>query len=138
MENVTEFKAVPQMKELSRMEMAAVKRNVKTLKGRRNRVEKLKANIAKASLEVENLEKEIALWEAPIVAMTGGFTSEEVVNGITNIPTIDARTETPYGDEADDLVEEATSDEEFAIRAEATDDELHTANTDASMDDSNY
>lgn len=69
------------MKELTRFEIAACKRTAETVKSRRKKKASLLAKIAKIQSEIEQLDAEIAVWEEPIIKMTGGFTSEQVLNG---------------------------------------------------------
>lgn len=61
--------------------MAVVKRTAQNVKGMRTKMSKLTNKIAELSAEVESLQSTIDKFEAPIVEMTGGFTSEEVLNG---------------------------------------------------------
>ena len=69
------------MKELSRFEMAAVKRTAQNVKTMRRKLEKLEAQQAEITKEVNSLSELIYDWEQPIIKMTGGFTSEQVLNG---------------------------------------------------------
>ena len=68
------------MKELTRFEIAAVKRiaaNTKTLRGK---VEKLNAKIAELNTMKETYLNEIAMWESPIVDKYG-YTVEQILDG---------------------------------------------------------
>ena len=68
------------MKELTRFEIAAVKRiaaNTKTLRGK---VEKLNAKIAELNTMKATYLNEIAMWESPIVDKYG-YTVEEILDG---------------------------------------------------------
>ena len=69
------------MKELTRTQMAVVKRTAQNVKGLRTKLNKLVDKIASLNAEVVMLQSTIDKFEAPIVEMTGGFTSEEVLNG---------------------------------------------------------
>jgi gas vesicle protein len=69
------------MKELTRTQMAVVKRTAQNVKGLRVKLNKLVDKIASLNTEVVMLQSTIDKFEAPIVEMTGGFTSEEVLNG---------------------------------------------------------
>lgn len=69
------------MKELTRFEIAACKRTAETVKSRRKKKASLMAKIEKLQSEIEQLDAEIMVWEEPIIKMTGGFTSEQVLNG---------------------------------------------------------
>lgn len=88
------------MKELSRNEMAAVKRINSTTKKLYDKQLKLAAKIAELQVEYRHINNEIELWEAPIRKMTGGFTSSEVLDGswllpVDNIEDLEAL----FGDE---------------------------------------
>lgn len=74
------------MKELSRNEMAAVKRINSTTKKLYDKYLKLQAKIAELQVECGHIKNEIELWEAPIRKMTGGFTSSEVLDGSWLLP----------------------------------------------------
>lgn len=69
------------MKELTRFEIAACKRTAQNVKSMRTKKAKLQEKIEKLHAEIEEIEQNIAVWEEPIVKMTGGFTSEQVLNG---------------------------------------------------------
>lgn len=69
------------MKELSRLEIATCKRTAASVKIWRTQLAKKKAKRDELNVEIESLEATIAKFEAPIVELTGGFTSEEVLNG---------------------------------------------------------
>jgi hypothetical protein len=74
------------MKELTRFEIAAVKRiaaNTKTLRGK---VEKLNAKIAELNTMKETYLNEIAMWESPITAKYG-YSVEEILDGTYLLPT---------------------------------------------------
>lgn len=73
------------MKELTRFEIAAVKRiaaNTKTLRGK---VEKLNAKIAELNTMKTTYLNEIAMWESPITAKYG-YSVEEILDGTYLIP----------------------------------------------------
>jgi hypothetical protein len=76
------------MKELTRFEIAAVKRiaaNTKTLRGK---VEKLNAKIAELNTMKETYLNEIAMWESPIVDKYG-YTVDQILDGSYLIPSCD-------------------------------------------------
>ena len=73
------------MKELSRFEMAAVKRTAQNVKSMRTKLVKLEEKQSLITAEINQLEEMINDWEQPIIKMTGGFTSEQVLNGEMNI-----------------------------------------------------
>lgn len=70
------------MKELSRFELAIVKRTAQNTKSLRAKRDKLVEKIEKAQEELGVINEAIEGFEAPIKTMTGGFTSEEVLAGI--------------------------------------------------------
>lgn len=69
------------MKELSRTELATVKRTAANVKTFRAKKAKLEASMAKLAAELETINKSIDLFEAPILEVTGGYTSEQVLSG---------------------------------------------------------
>ena len=73
------------MKELSRFEMAAVKRTAQNVKSMRTKLVKLEEKQSLITAEINQLEEMINDWEQPIIKMTGGFTSEQVLNEEMNI-----------------------------------------------------
>ena len=73
------------MKELTRFEIAAVKRiaaNTKTLRGK---VEKLNAKIAELNETKATYLNEIAMWESPIVDKYG-YTVDQILDGTYLLP----------------------------------------------------
>lgn len=68
------------MKELTRFEIAAVKRVAANTKNLRVKVEKLNAKIAELSATKANYLNEIALWESPIVEKYG-YTVDQILDG---------------------------------------------------------
>ena len=76
------------MKELTRTQLAVVKRTAQNVKGLRTKLAKINDKIDSLTAEAMELNNTIEQFEAPIRTMTGGFTSEEVLNG-----TMDAITE---------------------------------------------
>ena len=71
------------MKELTRNQMAIVKRTAMNVKQLRNKREKIESKINDLNIELEGINATIDAFEAPIVTMTGGFTSAEVLNSQT-------------------------------------------------------
>lgn len=69
------------MKELSRFEIATVKRTAHSVKGWRGKKAKLVEKRDAIQAELDTIERAIEKFEAPIVELTGGFTSEQVLNG---------------------------------------------------------
>lgn len=87
------------MKELSRFELAIVKRTAQNTKSLRTKRDKLVAKIAEARLKLDEINEAIEGFEAPIKTMTGGFTSEEILSGAMAVAA--ATEEAPVG-EVDD------------------------------------
>ena len=69
------------MKELTRNELAICKRTAKSTKQLRDKKAKITNKIAELESELASIEESIEIFEAPIKHLTGGFTSEEVLNG---------------------------------------------------------
>lgn len=66
--------------ELSRYELAAVKRTAQNVKMLRNKLAKVTEKYNKIAGEKAGLEEEIENWETPILKKYG-FTSEEILSG---------------------------------------------------------
>lgn len=73
------------MKELTRFEMAAVKRVAANTKSLRAKVEKLNAKIAELTTMKGTYLNEIAMWESPIVDKYG-YSVDEILDGTYLIP----------------------------------------------------
>ena len=71
-------------KELTRFELAIVKRTAQNTKSLRTKRDKLVVKINKAQEELMTINEAIDKFEAPIKEMTGGFTSEEYLNDTIN------------------------------------------------------
>lgn len=67
------------MKTLTRFELAIVKRTAQNTKSLRTKRDKLAEKIAKAQQEMDEINQMIDRFEAPVVEMTGGFNSEQVL-----------------------------------------------------------
>ena len=74
------------MKELTRFEMAAVKRVAANTKSLRTKVEKINAKIAELTTMKSTYLNEIAMWESPIVDKYG-YSVDEILDGTYLIPT---------------------------------------------------
>ena len=94
-------------KELSRFEMAICKRTAQNTKSLRIKRDKLVAKIAEAQAELNVINEAIEGFEAPIKAMTGGFTSEEVLGGAMAVAA--ATEDSPTG-EVDDTAAPAETE----------------------------
>ena len=84
------------MKELSRFELAIVKRTAQNTKTLRTKRDKLVAKIEEAQVELEKVVNAIEGFEVPIRELTGGFSSEEVLNG--TMEAVTAMNESPEGE----------------------------------------
>ena len=73
------------MKELTRFEMAAVKRVAANTKSLRTKVEKLNAKIAELETMRNTYLSEIKVWESPIVEKYG-HSVDEILDGTYLIP----------------------------------------------------
>lgn len=69
------------MKILSRNELATIKRTAKNVSGMRAKKAKLEEKINTLQAELDTVNEVIDSFELPIVKMTGGFTSEQVLAG---------------------------------------------------------
>lgn len=69
------------MKELTRTQMAVVKRTAQNVKGLRTKLAKINEKVEALEAEAMSIGNTIEQFEAPIRTMTGGFSSEEVLNG---------------------------------------------------------
>lgn len=80
------------MKELTRFEIAVIKRTAQNTKSLRTKRDKIVAKMQSMQVELESINTMIDKFEQPIKEMTGGFTSEEVLNStmdsfVENVPT---------------------------------------------------
>lgn len=91
-------------KELSRFELAIVKRTAQNTKSLRTKRDKLVEKIEKAQEELSVINEAIEGFEAPIKTMTGGFTSEEVLAGIMAVA--EATEAAPEGEVSEEAVGE--------------------------------
>lgn len=66
-------------KELSRFELAIVKRTAQNTKALRTKREKVAAKIAALTTELQEIEAVIEKFEAPVREITGGLSSTEVL-----------------------------------------------------------
>lgn len=73
------------MKKLSVFEMASVKRTAKNVSMQRRKKAKLEEKIAVLQAELDLVNTVIDSFEAPIIALSGGFTSEEILNGAAEV-----------------------------------------------------
>lgn len=66
--------------ELSRYELAAVKRTAQIIKPKRAKLSKLFEKKKEIDAQIADLQKEIDLWEAPIITKHG-YSSEQILSG---------------------------------------------------------
>lgn len=99
-------------KELTRMELAAVKRVAANTKSLRGKVEKLNAKIAELQTMKATYLNEIAMWESPITAKYG-YSVEEILNGTYLLPENCVACEPSEG--CDCIVEDITETVEVNI-----------------------
>jgi vacuolar-type H+-ATPase subunit D/Vma8 len=118
------------MKELSRFELAIVKRTAQNTKSLRTKRDKLVEKIEKAQEELGVINEAIEGFEAPIKTMTGGFTSEEVLAGIMAVA--EATEAAPEGEVSEEAVGEvevpASEAVELAEEVTETPENIGTAN----------
>lgn len=95
------------MKILSRNELATIKRTAKNVSGMRAKKAKLEEKINTLQAELNTVNEVIDSFELPIVKMTGGFTSEQVLAGEMEIAASleAAPAEGEVSEEAVDVVE---------------------------------
>lgn len=74
-------------KELSRFEIAIVKRTAQNTKALRTKRDKAKAKIEALTAELQEIEAVIEKFEAPVKEITGGLTSEEVLAELAKAET---------------------------------------------------
>lgn len=106
------------MKELSRFELAIVKRTAQNTKSLRAKRDKLVEKIEKAQEELGVINEAIEGFEAPIKTMTGGFTSEEVLAGIMVVA--EATEAAPEGEVSEEVVGEVEVPASEAVATETS------------------
>lgn len=80
-------------KELSRFEIAIVKRTAQNTKALRTKRDKAKTKIEALTAELQEIEAVIEKFEAPVKEITGGLTSEEVLAELNKENTAEETTE---------------------------------------------
>lgn len=80
-------------KELSRFEIAIVKRTAQNTKALRTKRDKAKAKIEALTAELQEIEAVIEKFEAPVKEITGGLSSEEVLAELAKVETAENSTE---------------------------------------------
>ena len=106
-------------RELSRFELAIVKRTAQNTKSLRTRRDKLVKKIGEAQEELDAVNEAIEGFEAPVRTMTGGFTSEEVLAGVMAVA--EATEAAPEGEVSEEAVGEVEvpASEAVALAEEA-------------------
>lgn len=74
-------------KELSRFEIAIVKRTAQNTKALRTKRDKAKAKIEALTVELQEIEAVIEKFETPVKEITGGLSSEEVLAELAKAET---------------------------------------------------
>lgn len=101
-------------RELTRMELAAVKRIAANTKSLRTKVEKLNVKIAELETMRNTYLSEIKVWESPIVEKYG-YSVDEILDGTYLIPTCNEE-EIPTLEECM-IPESITIEEELDVEA---------------------
>lgn len=101
------------MKELTRNELAIVKRIAKSTKQLRDKRNKIIAKQQELEAELIGINNQIEMFEQPIKAMTGGFTSEEVLNGAMEVSQ--SMESVPMGEISEETVQEVEVPAEEAV-----------------------
>jgi predicted transcriptional regulator len=70
------------MKEFSKFEIATIKRTAQNVAPLVRRKNKIKEKIDELYAELQQLETQQTQWEQAIVTMTGGFTTEDLVDKV--------------------------------------------------------
>ena len=115
--------------ELSRYELAAVKKTAQIIKPKRAKMAKLIAKRDAIDNEINALQSEINLWEAPIITKHG-YSSEQILSGeaddiaaqtenMSGVPveTVDDTEEAPLRTSFSRTEGEETTDESWDIAA---------------------
>lgn len=79
-------------KELSRFEIAIVKRTAQNTKALRTKRGKAKAKIEALTANLQEIEAVIEKFEAPVKEITGGLTSEEVLAELAKAEAVESST----------------------------------------------
>lgn len=67
--------------EFSKNDYAAIRRIALTVKTLNSKKRNLQSKIDLLLADIKRIDKEIDMWEAPVKEMSGGFTSDQVLNG---------------------------------------------------------
>lgn len=99
------------MKEFSRFELATIKRVAQSVSMQRRKKAKLESKIADLQNELVMVNTIIDSFEAPVIKMSGGFTSEEILNGVMEVA--EATEAAPEG-----TIDEGATVEEVEVAAQ--------------------
>lgn len=67
--------------ELNKNEYAAIRRIANTVKTLNSKKANLQSKVDLMMMDINRINKEIEIWEAPVKQMTNGFTSDQVLDG---------------------------------------------------------
>lgn len=82
--------------ELNKNEYAAIRRIANTVKTLNSKKDTLQSKINLMTLEIDRINKEIEMWEAPVKQMTNGFTSDQVLDGTWRLANKEKREDLEY------------------------------------------
>lgn len=82
--------------ELNKNEYAAIRRIANTVKTLNSKKDALQSKINLMTLEIDRINKEIEMWEAPVKQMTNGFTSDQVLDGTWRLANKEKREDLEY------------------------------------------
>ena len=111
-------------KELSRFEIAIVKRTAQNTKVLRTKRDKAKAKIEALTVDLQEIEAVIEKFEAPVKEITGGLSSEEVLAELAKAETAEDPT-TVVGETHESEVPATPAECESVETAEACDNAEH-------------
>lgn len=94
-------------KEFTRFEMAVIKRTAQNTKSLRTKRDKILDKMTKLDEELKSINAQIEMFETPIKEITGGRTSEEILNGV-ECPTTESIYNPEVGEEDEINTTEST------------------------------
>ena len=74
-------------RKFTKMEVAAIKRTAANVNKFMVQKEKLERKLTELNLEYQAIADSLEVWEAPIKRLTGGYTTEDLVNKIVTTST---------------------------------------------------
>lgn len=108
------------LKSLSRIEIAAIKRNLKNVEHSEKKIATLEKKKAEIEAEIEIYQNQLELWENPVIELTGGIKTKDALNYLQgDFPTDETIEftedvkveETPVAPEESSAVEEVKPEE---------------------------